>query len=233
MITLLQNEENLIGSEQAINELKTLDHARVLTISDSHGNYNLLIKIVRQFGPSCNALIFCGDGARDIAELLEVADENEEFKKCVPPVIAFVRGNGDSSTVPVSFDIGRNNKHAFSLLKGTVVVPLMQTLTVNSHNILITHGHYQGVDFGYENLMSEMQIHESSYAVYGHTHVACTERQEDYNFINPGSISRPRASQPPCFAILTVEKQFIDAAFLKISDSHSANPQYSLYNPVY
>ena len=233
MITLLQNEENLIGSQEAIDELKTLNHARILTISDSHGNYNLLIKIVRKFGPSCNALIFCGDGARDIAELLELADENEEFRKCIPPVIAFVRGNGDPSTVPVSFDIGKNNKHAVFLYKGSVVVPLMQTLTVNSHTILISHGHYQGVDFGYENLMSEMQIHDASYAVHGHTHVACVEHQDNYTFINPGSISRPRAAQPPFFAILTVEKTFIDAAFLKISGSHSTEPDYSLYNPVY
>ncbi len=232
MITLLQNSNGLIGSASDINKLKTKNHARILTISDSHGNYKLLLKIIRNFGQKCDALIFCGDGAVDLAQVLELADEDKDFNICVPSVIAFAGGNGDPSTVPVSFDIGKNNPNAKGLLKGSVIVPSQQILTVNNTNLFITHGHYFGVDFGYENLISEMKLENCKTALHGHTHVACIEKQDDCTFINPGSISRPRAAQPPCFAILTVENTFIDTAFLKITDAFGT-PSYSLYNPIY
>ena len=95
MNSLLQQKNYLIGSPQNIEALKSTEHARVLVVSDVHGKSGILLNIVRQFGKSCNALVLCGDSTYDLAELLEQGNENKDFCDFIPPVIAFIQGNGD------------------------------------------------------------------------------------------------------------------------------------------
>lgn len=232
MIELIQKEHNLIGSSQAIKDLETKDHARLLVISDSHGHPQLLINIVKHFGPSCDALIFCGDGTMDLAELLEEADEDSALREKIPGVIAFVRGNGDPGKYPLSFEIDRCNPLTNGMLRGTMLVPDTQTLTVNGHNFFIAHGHAFGVDFGCERLGLTANLNGCKTAFYGHTHIAREEIDGDFKFINPGSCARPRGGQPSGCAIVTVEKTFTDTAFLRIIAPLSSNPEFIIYNPV-
>ena len=70
MIEISQHAQNIIGSREAIAALENKDHARLLVLSDSHGRYGILESIIRRFGGECDALIFCGDGVSDIAQLL-------------------------------------------------------------------------------------------------------------------------------------------------------------------
>lgn len=226
MIELLQNSNNLIGAPQAIENLKKTEHARILVISDSHGNYRTLVRILNQFGPSCDAFIFCGDGARDICEILEKANEDEKFRKNLPSVMAFVRGNGDSEFYPVSYEIGKNNLEARTLPKGSVIFPLSQTICVNNKNIFISHGHYQTVDFGRTNLANRAMQENCQIAFYGHTHIANEEMIDDVKVVNPGSCSRPRGGQSAGFAICTVEKDFLDVAFIRVDD-------FKIYSPIF
>lgn len=228
MIELLQQTSNLIGSISAIKELEHKENARILTISDSHGNYRLLAKIVKRFGPECDAMIFCGDGAKDIAELLELTNEDESFKSQVPSVIAFVRGNGDPDTYPVSFDIGRNNSNSENYPKGTVLFPYKQTLSVNGQKIYISHGHLEGVDFGYDKLGLQLKFNECKTAIHGHTHIPHDSTEFGFKFVNPGSISRPRGGMPATFAILTVGNNFIDTAFIKINNTFDRDDSYNV-----
>lgn len=233
MITLLQNESYLIGNPQAVEELKTKNHARILVISDSHGQKFTLINIVKQFGPKCDALVLCGDTAFDLAELLEQANEHEEIKNAVPPVLAFVRGNGDPSTIPVSFDIGANNPKAANYYKGTVLIPNNLVLTVNGRNFYVTHGHTESVGWTFDTLGLSTQFNQCKTALYGHTHIAGEYIENDFKFINPGSCARPRGGQPACFAIVTVEKSFCDTSFIKIISPFSSTPEYSTFLPVF
>lgn len=227
MIELSQNDNYLIGSKDKQNLLSKKDHARILVISDSHGNFNVLKKILEQYGETCDAFVFCGDGITDIAEILETANENQTFRNKLPDVIAFVRGNGDPSTYPVSFDIGKNNTISKNELKGTIIVPDYQTLTVNNTNFLITHGHLTGINFGDELLLDKTIKAGCSVAIFGHTHVATQEMINDsIKFINPGSCSRPRDGKPGGFAIITVEKTFTDTAFIKITNPYSDTPSF-------
>lgn len=218
MITLLQQSNNLIGSLQSINELKTKNHARILILSDTHSSYYQLLKIVNHFGPDCDALVLCGDCNKDLCELLETANEDPDFLNTVPPVIAFVRGNCDPPVAPVSFDIGKNNQEAQMFPKGSVIFPDTQILTVNKQPIFICHGHQHYVDFDYISLRAEMEENQCFIALHGHTHVPANVFSFDNNtkIINPGSISRPRGGFPGTFAILTVEETFSDVAFLKM-----------------
>ena len=232
MITLQQNSNFVIGSPDTIEALASKPQARILTLSDSHGDWRGLMRIVKQFGPTCDALVITGDCWRDLAELLELAQEDKNVCKAIPPVLGFVRGNGDPSYFAVSYDIGKNNSNARTLPKGSVVMPQSLVLTVNGRQLLFVHGHIEGVDFGYNKLGLDAKIQGIHVAVHGHTHVPHFEQHGDFTFINPGSISRPRGGSPASFAILTVEKDFVDAAFLKINDSMGDEGSYSLFNPL-
>lgn len=232
MLQLTQNSNYLIGSPDAIAALKTKKQARLLTVSDCHGQWRGLIRIIKQFGPGCDALLLLGDCWRDLQELLELANENEEFRRQIPSVIAFVRGNGDPSSFPVSYDIGCNNANARTLPKGTVLVPEQLLLEVNGHKILMVHGHMQGVDYGYNKLGLDAKLQGAKTALHGHTHIPVFEQRGDFTFINPGSTSRPRGGSPASFAILTVEDKFIDAAFMRINDPFGEEGSYTLYSPI-
>lgn len=231
MIELSQNSNYLIGSQADIAALAAKEHARILTISDSHGDWRGLMRIVKQFGPTCDALVITGDCWRDLEELLELADEDPSVRQVIPPVLGFVRGNGDPSYFAISYDIGKNNANARTLPKGSVIMPDKLVLTANGQQILFVHGHMEGVDYGYNKLGLDSKMLGLHYAVHGHTHIPHFEQHGDFTFINPGSISRPRGGSPASFAILTVEKTFIDAAFLRINDPMGEESSYTLYNP--
>lgn len=200
MIEISQHKQNVIGSREAIAALENKDHARLLVISDSHGKYSTMESIVRGYGAECDALIFCGDGVCDIAQLLYMAKTDKKLMACVPPVIAAVRGNCDPGSYPLD--------------KGTLYFSEMIELKVNGTGILISHGHMQNVDYGVETLGLEMQVSGCSTGFYGHTHVASEENFRNFKIVNPGSCARPRGGQQAGFAIATVEKSFVDIAFI-------------------
>ena len=232
MITLQQNSDYIIGSQTDIMALTQKEQARILTISDSHGDWRGLMRIVKQFGPTCDALVITGDCWRDLAELLELANEDSSVCQIIPPVLGFVRGNGDPSYFAVSYDIGKNNSNARTLPKGSVLMPQSLVLTVNGQQILFVHGHMEGVDFGYNKLGLDAKIQGIHIAVHGHTHVPAFVQRGDFTFINPGSISRPRGGSPASFAILTVEKTFVDAAFLRIKDCMGDEGSFEIFTPL-
>lgn len=217
MIEISQHKQNIIGASSAIAALETKDHARLLVLSDSHGRYGIVESIVRGFGSKCDAIIFCGDGVGDIANLLYTAKADKKLMDCVPPVIAAVHGNCDPATYPLD--------------KGTLYFSEMIELKVNGRGILVTHGHNQGVDWGLETLGLEMQVSECTTAFYGHTHVAHEETIKNFKIVNPGSCSRPRGGQPAGFAIATVEKSFVDIAFIKMETGSDGATEYKIWNP--
>lgn len=200
MIEISQHKQNVIGSREAIAALENKDHARLLVLSDSHGKYSTMESIVRGYGAECDALIFCGDGVCDIAQLLYMAKTDKKLMACVPPVIAAVRGNCDPGSYPLD--------------KGTLYFSEMIELKVNGTGILISHGHMQNVDYGVETLGLEMQVSGCSTGFYGHTHVAREDNFRNFKIVNPGSCARPRGGQQAGFAIATVEKSFVDIAFI-------------------
>lgn len=221
MIELTQTVHNLIGSEKAIKELETKTNPRLLVISDSHGKYSVLVEIIKNFGPECDALIFCGDGAMDFAMLFEEAENDGKLKKAIPPVAALVQGNGDYSKIEVNF--------------GTKIfaIPSRQTLKAGNKNFMIVHGHREGVNYGFNQLGLEAKLEDCKYIFYGHTHVAAQNRIDDFTFINPGSCSLPRSGQPQCFAIATVVKNTIDIANIQIKPTLKGKFEYSIFNPIY
>ena len=215
---MIQNSDGLIGKKEDIEALAKKKGARLLVYSDSHGNTAVVEQILKNYGKNCDALIFCGDGISDLAQIFYKAQEDSSLKKSIPKVIAFVQGNGDSASYPLS-------------PKTSLKIPRFQNLTVNNKKFLIVHGHNQGVDWGMEQLGMETKFTESSVAFYGHTHIAKEETVAGFKFINPGSCARPRGGQPKSFAIVTVENSFVDTAFIRI-DFCGTETSYRLWQPL-
>ena len=212
----------LIGSNEDLSALSTKDHARVLVASDSHAHFDILHRIILQYGKSCDAFCFCGDGLSDIAHIYDTAKEDESFASILPSVIAFVQGNCDPSSYPLSDDT-------------ELIAPPSQLLSVNNQNIMLVHGNREGVTYGFEKYGLKIKYAESSLPItaglFGHTHIAEEVIEENIKFINPGSCSSPRGGQPKSFAILTVEKNFIDTAFLKIDGMNNNSLDCKLWTP--
>lgn len=217
MILLKQNGSGILGSAESISQLAAKESARLLTISDSHGNPSLFQQIVERYGKDCDALIFAGDGINDLITVLEHAQKDENLMASLPPVCAFVSGNCDRDYYTCDFDPVCENE-----LKNGTGFPYQlkaysrQTLTVCHKTILISHGHLHGVDFGDDLFISEALAGKDVCVVHGHTHVARQETSNGITFINPGSISKPRDITEGRFAIIDIRKNMIDAAFIGV-----------------
>ena len=212
MITLKQTERHLLGAKRDIDSLAKKESARILVLSDSHGQRELFRLIVEKAGPSCDALVFCGDGAGDFVSCMDDAASDVAFAHLVPPVAAFVEGNGDADRFPSRFNPGdEKSSHVFYEL----IIPKRQILLAAGHVIYTVHGHEQGAYYGTDAIERECKAAGADIALYGHTHIAAEIRSDVY-IVNPGSISYPRSLMPPSFAVLELDGKNSNAVFYRI-----------------
>lgn len=218
-----QNEAGILGSTDALEKLAHAGEARILVISDSHRNTANFQRILDQFGPGCDALVFCGDGVYDLVSFLNTdynCHKNQSSEKnTFPEIAAFVRGNGDPSFVPSDFDpvpkkLFDNPQDMHFHLK----IPQSTVLEVCNKKIFISHGHIQGVDYDETLFLEEAEKNECSIILHGHTHVA----REKYcdngtRIICPGSISLPRMGQQKSFCILNFKGNSLLPCFMEIT----------------
>lgn len=88
-------------------------------------------------------------------------------------------------------------------------------------NIWVTHGHKQYVRYGVAELMNDTQSQNPTpnIVLYGHSHCVNVEMQAGILFINPGSISEPRDSNPPSYAKLTVTSDAYKIEIYRAADN--------------
>lgn len=205
MNALVQQDTDILGSADSISRLATAEQARILILSDTHGHYSVFESVLKEFGPSCDALLFAGDGMWDIVQYLENAQESERLLEALPPVVAFVAGNGDGDRYRVSIPANGDpadpeNAPAFSLN-----VPQRQILRACGYGIFMVHGHRHSVDVSLEVLLDSAHAMDCDIAVYGHTHIPMAEEFSNILALNPGSPARPRGRAGPGFAIITLD----------------------------
>ena len=226
MITLKQTERCLLGAKRDIDSLAKKESARILVLSDSHGQRELFRLIVEKAGSSCDALVFCGDGAGDFVSCMDDAASDAAFAEFVPPVAAFVEGNGDADRFPVRFNpAGKKSSDVFYEL----IIPKRQILQAAGHVIYAVHGHEQGAYYGTDALERECEAAGADIALYGHTHIAAEIRRSVY-IVNPGSISYPRSLTPPSFAVLELDGKNSNAVFYRI-DAHLDGVRFTPFTP--
>ncbi|HOT62064.1 MAG TPA: YfcE family phosphodiesterase [Treponemataceae bacterium] len=205
MNTLLQNENGILGSEVAQRELAGAERASVLVLSDTHGHYEVFESIVREFGPRSDALLFAGDGMWDIVQYVENARSSDRLAACLPPVVAFVAGNGDGDQYRVSLSPAEEGSSYDEAPGYTIGVPARQILRAAGYGILLVHGHHHSVDFSLDVLVDSAHAMDCDVVVYGHTHVPLAEEFSHILALNPGSPARPRGHSSPGFAVLELD----------------------------
>lgn len=90
---------------------------------------------------------------------------------------------------------------------------------IPGHRIMITHGHYYYVNYGYEKLVIGAKVNSADIVMFGHTHKPYEAIMDDVLVLNPGSLSYPRQEgRIPTYMIMNVEndgKYEVKLKFLK------------------
>lgn len=199
MNSLNQRESLLIGERSAVDALARMESARILVVSDTHGHFPVFNRIVLKHGPGTDALLFAGDGIRDIVQYLEKSQDDSSYHAALPPVVAIVAGNGDGSQYYVRSKTGDS--------EALLAVPSRQVIVACGHRIFLTHGHHHSVDISLELLVNAARAAKSDIAVFGHTHIPFAGARSNVFALNPGSAARPRGMSHAGFAIMTLDAE--------------------------
>ena len=202
MNKLMQLDSLLIGSAEDERALQGADQAVILVLADTHGHTALVESIVRAFGARCDALVFCGDGAADVASLMPCARE------MFPSIAALVRGNGDedffaASGTPDTAEDARVLRFAF---------PARIAFNAAGHGVFAAHGHSYHIDYGPEQIARAAEQFGADIVLHGHTHRPFQSAGFAPLVVNPGSCARPRGGNPPSFAVITLANGVAGAA---------------------
>lgn len=118
----------------------------ILVFSDSHGHSNNMVQAISRQTDTPNAVVFLGDGLRDIA-----------YTSLGSARLITVCGNCDRSAV------------------FTDDAPIEQTVILANKKIFITHGHKYFVKSGYDALIEAAVKNDADIVLFGHTHSPCDE----------------------------------------------------------
>ena len=203
MNSLCIESPSVIGSPEDLEEIENKASGKILVVSDSHGEWELVEKIIADFGVDCDALVFCGDGMADIVTCLEDASRNKALQEAMTPVIVCARGNGD----PESFDLNLESLEdedgkPVPTARILYAAPLT-CFRVAGRTVMVAHGHRYMVDLSTDMLHSVAENLNADLAFFGHTHRPHREEVGATLILNPGSCSRPRGGNPPTIAVVS------------------------------
>ncbi|HZK19736.1 MAG TPA: YfcE family phosphodiesterase [Treponemataceae bacterium] len=202
MNELIQLKSTLIGSKEAVETLKHKSSASLLVVSDSHGDTETLRQIIEFFGPDSDALVFCGDGFRDVITLVNEAFYNTTLRMLLPPVIACARGNCDPSIVNINLSSLEGTKDRYGRYREYIVVPQV-CFNAAGRVVLAVHGNRHNVCNTLQTLSCVAYSKYADLVFYGHTHIHRRDEIGGTVFLNPGSCSRPRGGQVASFAVVS------------------------------
>lgn len=89
---------------------------------------------------------------------------------------------------------------------GGETAPSEKIVTVESHRILLCHGHLYGVKRSLNRLFYRAQEAEAEMVVFGHTHIGLLEQIGGIWFMNPGSPTYPRGGAVPSYGLIRFEE---------------------------
>lgn len=187
--------DGIMERDGSYEKLCAAERAGVLLISDTHGGSSLFSHVIKQKGKECDALVFTGDGAADLIEMVD----DEEVSACIPSVIIYVRWNNDC----LEYE---------SALLGRVRFPASVECVIARMKVLVKHGHEEGVYYGADKLIYRAREAGAGVAFYGHTHVPY-EGSGAVKVINAGSLSYPRRASPGSFAVVNLLYGEVSAVF--------------------
>ena len=200
MNTLTVESSSIIGSKADLELLEEKKSGRILVLSDSHGDAELVRKIIVNFGIDCDALVFCGDGMWDIISFVREALYDSDLQAVLPPVVACARGNGDGDRYEM--DMTQDEETSQCYYHYFEVQPMV-SFRIAGRTVVAVHGHRHGVDYGIDTLQSSGEMLDADLVFFGHTHRLFQEESGASLVLNLGSCSRPRGGFPPTFAVVS------------------------------
>ena len=93
--------------------------------------------------------------------------------------------------------------------------PLTYTVEWHGKRFLLLHGHTVS---GRLALLYAAKEARADAVLFGHSHIASVETVEGILLLNPGSLSRPRASKGPSIALLTLTDESLHVELLFAAD---------------
>lgn len=148
---------------------------QLLVISDTHGKYDILRKIVFDH-PNADMIVHCGDGQIETDRLLENHPELSER-------LIRVRGNCDYSRE----------------------IPLVRLLPLpHGHKALVLHGHRMLCADFQENLVRNAKANGADLVLFGHLHARIDRNVSGVRLFNPGSPSESRDQFAPSYGLVDV-----------------------------
>lgn len=154
---------------------------KYIFISDIHGNIEMLEECFKVFEKEkADKLIILGDtsAGTDYYTNIQIAELLNQNKS----KIEVIRGNCDT----IDFE----EKLDFEIYD-------IDTLYINKKFVTITHGHY----YNYY----ELPPNSGDIFIQGHTHIPMLEERNKIILANPGSVTRPRATDLRCYIIIDEE----------------------------
>ena len=155
---------------------------KILIVSDSHGKSKNVKQAIGKEKP--DMLIHLGDIEDDPSDVRACLD-----KDSLHPAV-FIQGNCDRY---------RSGGNGDELKKVSV-------FKLNGHVFYCTHGHREGVNYGFENLYYSARENECDIVLFGHTHMPFDEDFDGVRVMNPGSISLPRGGNRKSYMVMTFEE---------------------------
>ena len=200
--------KGIFASPEALEKLKSAEKARLILISDTHGNVDTIIDILGREGKRSDAVLFSGDGLADFLNYITISQYEKELMECMPPVAALVMGNCDSKKYVLNLDAGKTGADFGFKKNPEQYLEFFEFIFLEAchKKILLTHGHEFYVDFELNTLLNFARQQDCSLAVFGHTHVPLIKEANGIFLINPGSASRPRMGSNKSYGILTMSK---------------------------
>lgn len=88
-------------------------------------------------------------------------------------------------------------------------VPAQMLVTLQGTEILLTHGHAHGVNYGLDGLIGCARRTGAKIALYGHTHVPYNSYHEGIYVLNPGSLAFPRNFSKQSYGLIEITSKGI------------------------
>lgn len=158
---------------------------KALCFSDSHGN-SAAIRRALNLHPDAEVVFFLGDGLSDLELFI-----NDKTK-----VFLAVRGNCDSSA-----------------LLGESFVKKTDSITIEGHRIVFTHGDLYGAKYGLDGLKKLASDSSADLVLSGHTHQPMEKYiptdDGGYYLFNPGSLAGGYGVKPSYGVISIVSGEIV------------------------
>ena len=89
--------------------------------------------------------------------------------------------------------------------------PDIEIIDTEYGNILLTHGHREGVKYDLNGLYYRALENDCKAVFFGHTHCSLITENNGIYFVNPGSLTLPRDNKSGSYAIVRTAENSFDA----------------------